>query len=69
QVNHIQERSHGGPDTDWNLHAVCAAHHLHYIHAGRASVRGRAPGNMVWRLGRPELAQWFVNERRIRSTI
>jgi hypothetical protein len=69
QVNHIEERSHGGPDAAWNLHAVCAAHHLHYIHGGRASVRGRAPGNMVWRLGRPELAQWFVNERRIRSIL
>jgi hypothetical protein len=69
QVNHIQERSHGGPDAAWNLHAVCAAHHLHYIHGGRASVRGRAPGNMVWRLGRPVVAQWFVNERRIRSMI
>jgi hypothetical protein len=69
QVNHIQERSHGGLDAAWNLHAVCAAHHLHFIHGGRASVRGRAPGNMVWRIGRPEFAQWFVNERRIRSMI
>lgn len=69
QVNHIQERSHGGPDAVWNLHAVCAAHHLQFIHAGRASVRGRAPGQLAWRIGRPEVAQWFVNERRIRSAI
>jgi hypothetical protein len=69
QVNHIQERSQGGPDEEWNLHAVCAAHHLYSIHGGRARVRGRAPGNMVWRIGRPELAQWFVNERRFRSMI
>ncbi|UCE03578.1 MAG: DUF222 domain-containing protein [Candidatus Latescibacterota bacterium] len=69
QVNHIQERSHGGPDEEWNLHAVCAAHHLHYIHSGLARVRGRAPGDMEWRLGRSGLAQWFVNDRRIRTMI
>jgi hypothetical protein len=69
QVNHIRARSHGGPDEEWNLHAVCAAHHLHYIHGGLARVRGRAPGDMVWRLGRSELAQWFVNDRRIRTMI
>lgn len=69
QVNHVHERSRGGPDAIWNLHTVCATHHLQFIHGGRASVHGQAPGRLTWRIGRPEVAQWFANERRIRSAI
>jgi hypothetical protein len=65
QVNHVDERGQGGCNETWNCHAVCAPHHLQGIHGGRASVRGRAPLGIVWRIGRPQLAQWFQNERRI----
>jgi hypothetical protein len=51
-VHHIQARSAGGGDEEWNLVALCTAHHLHAVHAGYVKVRGRAPHGLVWELGR-----------------
>ena len=47
QANHINPRSRGGPDEDWNLHVVCAVCHA-AITAGRLKVRGRAPDGVTW---------------------
>jgi hypothetical protein len=65
QLNHVKLRSHLGADADWNLHAVCALHHLRGVHGDLASVRGKAPAGLVWRLGRVGLDESFHNERRI----
>jgi hypothetical protein len=47
-AHHVQPRSHGGEDTDENLVALCACHHLLGIHGGYIRVRGRAPDRLVW---------------------
>src|SRR5262249_31576275 len=45
-AHHILPRSQGGPDDDWNLVSLCAAHHLFGIHGGRIRVTGRR--RMSW---------------------
>jgi hypothetical protein len=47
-AHHVHPRSHRGPDTDENLVALCACHHLVGIHGGFIRVRGRAPDRLVW---------------------
>jgi hypothetical protein len=47
-AHHIVPRSHGGSDTEDNLVALCACHHLLGIHGGFIRVRGRAPDGLVW---------------------
>jgi hypothetical protein len=47
-AHHVHPRSHRGPDTDENLVALCACHHLVGIHGGFMRVRGRAPDRLVW---------------------
>lgn len=32
EVHHLWRRSQGGPDADWNLKTLCAAHHT-WVHA------------------------------------
>jgi hypothetical protein len=64
QVHHVEYHSHGGSDEDGNLVCLCAFHHLRGEHGDRMAVRGRAPVGLV---GRPELAEWFRNERRVAS--
>jgi hypothetical protein len=51
-AHHIRRRSAGGSDDAWNLVAVCAAHHLHGVHAGYITVSGFAPGTLRWDLAR-----------------
>ena len=51
-VHHLRRRSAGGSDEEWNLVALCTAHHLHGVHAGYIRVTGRAPDGLVWELGR-----------------
>jgi hypothetical protein len=51
-AHHVERRSAGGSDEAWNLVSLCAAHHLHGVHAGHLRVRGRAPDGLVWELGR-----------------
>jgi hypothetical protein len=49
--HHVVFRSQGGDNARDNRVTVCAAHHLHGIHAGRIRARGRAPEAIVWELG------------------
>ena len=58
-------RSHGGTDEGWNLECDCAWHHLQGEHGGLASCRGKAPLDVIWRLGTEKLGTWFRNERRM----
>lgn len=66
QVHHICHRALGGSNEDRNLISVCAFHHLQGEHGRYARCRGRAPLDVVWRLGVAELNIWYRNERRIR---
>jgi hypothetical protein len=51
-AHHVVFRSAGGSDDDSNLVSLCAAHHLHGVHAGHVHVSGRAPDALTWELGR-----------------
>jgi len=50
-AHHIRYRSRGGGDEIENRVALCAAHHLHGVHAGYLTVEGRAGEKLVWRFG------------------
>jgi 5-methylcytosine-specific restriction endonuclease McrA len=50
-AHHLIYRSQGGGDEPENLLGLCAAHHLHGIHAGFIRVEGRAPDRLRWELG------------------
>jgi hypothetical protein len=50
-AHHVEPRSHGGADTQENLVALCACHHLRGIHGGYIRVWGRAPDRLVWEVG------------------
>ncbi len=65
QIHHIEHRARGGGDDPSNLHDVCAFHHLRGEHGDLARCQGRAPLDVVWRLGTLELGVWYRNERRI----
>jgi hypothetical protein len=47
-AHHVDFRSHGGADTEDNLVALCACHHLRGVHGGYIRVWGRAPDQLVW---------------------
>jgi hypothetical protein len=49
--HHIRFRSHGGGNERENRIAICAAHHLHGIHAGWVRAAGAAPAAVSWELG------------------
>ncbi len=52
-VHHIIFRSANGSDDGWNKITLCAACHLQGVHSvGSIRVSGKAPGNLVWKLGR-----------------
>jgi hypothetical protein len=50
-AHHVVFRSAGGSDDESNLVSLCAAHHLHGVHAGYVRVSGRAPDALTWELG------------------
>jgi hypothetical protein len=50
-VHHVWFRSKGGPDEKWNLLGLCAAHHLHGVHAGYIELTGRAPDGLTFVIG------------------
>jgi hypothetical protein len=49
--HHIRPRARGGDNHRSNRITVCAAHHLHGIHAGVVRAWGEAPGAVHWELG------------------
>jgi hypothetical protein len=49
--HHVLFRSRGGDNGRDNRVTICAAHHLHGIHAGRVRASGRAPDEISWELG------------------
>jgi len=49
--HHIAFRSQGGGNGRENRTSVCAAHHLHAIHAGTVRASGEAPHDIVWEMG------------------
>ena len=49
--HHVLFRSRGGDNTRTNRITVCAAHHLHGIHAGVVRAWGEAPDGITWELG------------------
>lgn len=49
--HHVLYRSHGGGNARDNRVTVCAAHHLHGIHAGVIRARGQAPHDIRWEMG------------------
>jgi hypothetical protein len=53
-VHHIVFRSRGGKNVLWNETGVCTPHHLHGIHRGYLTVRGRAGEALVWEFGAAE---------------
>jgi len=65
EVHHLRYRSHGGSDTPDNLILLCALHHRQGEHGDLARCRGKAPLDVVWRLGHSALAVWYRNERRL----
>ena len=65
EVHHIDYRSRGGGDQDWNLVCLCRFHHHRGEHGGLARCAGRAPVDLTWRLGTDAVGAWYLNERRI----
>jgi hypothetical protein len=63
--HHLVYRSRGGDDALENRTCLCRFHHQRGEHGGLASCAGTAPLAITWRLGRPEIAQMFRNERRL----
>jgi hypothetical protein len=69
--HHVHFRSRGGDNLRSNRTVVCAAHHLHGIHAGTVRASGTAPDAIAWQLGvrgggaAPLLA--FRGDRRLRA--
>jgi len=70
EVHHIAFRSQGGTDTEDNKITLCHAHHRRGIHDHSVHLRGHAPADLRWRLGRPESthAETFRGEVRIRDS-
>jgi hypothetical protein len=46
------QRAFGGTDDFWNLTPPCDFCHLRGKHEGRLDVRGRAPDQLTWWIGR-----------------
>ena len=63
--HHIVYRSRGGGDGHGNRVTLCRFHHQRGEHGGLMSVRGEAPINLTWRLGRPDVTVVYRNERRV----
>jgi hypothetical protein len=52
EVHHVVFRSQGGNDADDNKVTLCHAHHHHGIHNGTVRLRGSAPDDLNWEMGR-----------------
>ena len=60
--HHVQYRAHGGGDELFNRVTLCRFHHQRGEHGGLISVRGRAPLDLVFRLGRGRAARRYRND-------
>ena len=49
--HHVVFRSRGGGNARENRTTICAAHHLHGVHAGTIRASGEAPSGIRWELG------------------
>jgi hypothetical protein len=58
-MHHIEYRSRGGSDDEFNLLGLCVVHHLRGIHQGNLSVTGRAGERLEWRFGNGE--EWVTH--------
>lgn len=67
QNHHIEFGRGKRVNAPWNLICLCDFHHQRGIHGGLASVRGKAPLGLIFRIGRGKLAKYYVNERRVRK--
>jgi hypothetical protein len=65
QDHHVHYRSRRGSNRLDNQTTLCWCHHREGEHGDLARVRGVAPLDLTWRLGRQDLASWFRNERRL----
>ncbi|HZL85844.1 MAG TPA: hypothetical protein VFD07_10760, partial [Candidatus Krumholzibacteria bacterium] len=65
QVHHIHYRGHQGGNEASNLLALCDFHHQQGEHGTLARCRGKAPLDVLWRLGEWGLDSWWRNEKRI----
>ena len=63
--HHIVYRSRRGSDEPWNRLCLCRFHHHQGEHGQLVKCRGKAPLDVIWRLGEPELGTWWRNERRL----
>ena len=63
--HHLVYRSHQGSDQLWNQLCLCRFHHHQGEHGFFARCRGRAPLDVLWRLGVKECGVMFRNERRV----
>jgi len=61
--HHIQYRSHNGSNERFNHIAACRGHHRMGEHGDLARVRGKAPLDVIWRLGKGKLMAFYKNER------
>jgi hypothetical protein len=65
--HHVVFRSQGGGDELSNRTTLCAFHHVRGVHAGRVSVRGKAPGELRFALGlradRAPLVEYRAGDR------
>jgi HNH endonuclease len=65
EVHHIVYRSRGGSEELSNKILLCAWCHRFGEHGNFLCVRGKAPDQIFWRLGRPEIGVWYHNELRL----
>ena len=63
--HHVQFRAHGGSDDRRNLTSPCPWCHLEGVHGGRLRVKGEAPGDLVWTIGRTPIMEVHGRERRL----
>jgi hypothetical protein len=65
--HHVVFRSQGGGDELSNRTTLCAFHHVRGVHAGRVSVRGKAPDSLRFALGlradRAPLVEYRAGDR------
>jgi hypothetical protein len=66
ESHHLEYRPRGGDEeADWKQVCVCRFHHQMGEHGAFAQCRGRAPLDVVWRLGKEKLGSWYRKEVKI----